>query len=108
MHSEIKINKPLKVISKFEKTSQLYFAIVLGIKDFCKKNNIIKVHFGLSGGIDSALVAVLAKEALGSENVTAIALPGPFNSEESFLVAKKLSENLSLNFLKIVSVMVFR
>jgi NAD+ synthase (glutamine-hydrolysing) len=74
-------------------------ALVLGIRDYCAKIGINKIHFGLSGGIDSALVACLATEAIGSENVTAIALPGPFNAPESYTLAKQLSEDLKINFL---------
>ena len=69
-------------------------AILLGIRDFCKKTGIQKVHLGSSGGIDSALVACLAVDALGPENVTTIALPGPFNDPNSARWAKELSQQL--------------
>lgn len=73
-------------------------ALTLGIRDYCFKIGIQKIHLGLSGGIDSALVACLAADAIGAENVTGIALPGPFNAPESYTLAKQLSENLKINF----------
>jgi NAD+ synthase (glutamine-hydrolysing) len=73
-------------------------ALILGIRDYCAKIGIQKIHLGLSGGIDSALVACLAAEAIGAENVTGIALPGPFNAPESYTLAKRLSDNLKINF----------
>ncbi len=75
-------------------------ALVLGIRDFVTKTGLNKVHFGLSGGIDSALVACLAVEALGPNNVKAVALPGPFNADESLKLAEKLAKNLGIEFLK--------
>ena len=71
-------------------------ALVLGIRDFCAKTKNTKVHFGLSGGIDSAVVACLAVDALGADNVHAIALPTKFNSRESLKLAQKLAKNLEV------------
>lgn len=79
-------------------TVKLKQALVLGIRDYCDKNNFKKIHLGLSGGIDSALVACLACDALGSNRVTSIALPGPFSSQESFDLALELSQNLKCQF----------
>lgn len=76
-------------------------ALVLGIRDFCRKIGINKVHLGLSGGIDSALVACLAVDALGPNNVCCIAMPSLFNAKESLSLAKSLSENLGCKFLNI-------
>lgn len=69
-------------------------ALVLGIRDFCRKVGIQKIHLGLSGGIDSAVAICLAVEALGSGNVTAIALPGPFSASKSLSLAEVLAKNL--------------
>ena len=69
-------------------------SLILGIKDFVKKAGYSHVHLGLSGGIDSALVACLAVEALGPQSVTAIAMPGPFSTKLSFSLAEKLAQNL--------------
>lgn len=84
-----------------DETSKLRQALVLGIRDFCKKNSFKKIHFGSSGGIDSALLACLACEALGSSRVTSIALPGPFSTNESFDLALKLAQNLKCQFLNV-------
>ncbi|MES2770296.1 MAG: NAD+ synthase [Bdellovibrionota bacterium] len=73
-------------------------ALVLGIKDYCNKNGFKKIHLGLSGGIDSALVACLACDALGPNRVTTIALPGPFSSQVSFDLALQLAQNLKCQF----------
>ena len=75
-------------------------AIVLGIKDFVKKAGYEHVHLGLSGGIDSALVASLAVEALGPDSVTVMALPGPFSTHLSYRLAQELTQNLGCQFLE--------
>ena len=77
-------------------SSQDYSAIVLGLRDYVLKSNFKKVVIGLSGGIDSALVAVMAVDALGSDNVFCLALPSKFNSMESLDDARQLSENLGI------------
>ncbi len=76
-------------------------ALITGIYDFCKKIGISKVHLGLSGGVDSALVAALAVDALGSQNVSVFALPTHFNSIESYQSAQKLASNIGLELKKI-------
>lgn len=80
---------------------ELRRALVLGIKDFCNKTGLKKVHLGLSGGIDSAVVVALAVDALGPANVTGIALPGPFNSPKSYTLAKQLANNLGIDFISV-------
>lgn len=81
---------------KTDSTEQLRKALVLGIRDFTQKIGLKKVHLGLSGGIDSAVVACLAVDALGPNNVKLFALPSEFNKPESFSLAEKLSKNLKL------------
>lgn len=71
-------------------------ALVLGLRDFMKKTGFTKIHLGLSGGIDSALVACLAVDAAGPSNVTGILLPGPFTSSESLKWANQLANNLGI------------
>lgn len=78
-------------------SEQLRKALTLGIRDFCQKVGIEKVHFGLSGGIDSAVVACLAVDALGPGRVKCFALPGPFSSSESLDLAQKLAKNLNID-----------
>lgn len=75
-------------------------ALVLGIRDFLRKIGIKKVHLGLSGGIDSALVACLAADAMGPMNVTAVALPGPFTSRESKDWTVQLANNLGIRLIE--------
>ena len=62
---------------------QIHAALLLGLKDYVRKNRFSKVAIGLSGGIDSAVVAALAAEALGAENVTGITLPSRYNKSET-------------------------
>jgi len=76
----------------------IYEAILLGLKDYVQKNRFKKVVLGLSGGIDSALVAAFAADALGPEAVIGVAMPGPFSSPQSLRDAKALAENLGIEF----------
>ena len=71
-------------------------ALVLGLRDFCHKTGLQKVHLGLSGGVDSALVACLAVESLGSENVQALYLPGPYSSDLSEKLAHQLAHAIGI------------
>ncbi len=71
-------------------------ALVLGIRDYAAKCGFSKVHLGLSGGIDSALVAVLAVEALGPGNVAVLGMPSRYSSEGSVTDARGLAANLGL------------
>ena len=76
---------------------RIYSALILGLRDYVSKNDFQNVVIGLSGGIDSALVATIAADALGIKNVRLIALPSKYNSSQSFIDAKNLSDNLSIN-----------
>lgn len=69
-------------------------ALVLGIRDYAQKNGFQKVVLGLSGGIDSSLVAALACEALGAENLLCVMMPSPFSSEGSIKDSEELVRNL--------------
>lgn len=69
-------------------------ALVLGIRDYARKNRFSKAVLGLSGGIDSALVAALTAEAIGAENLLCVMMPSPFSSEGSVKDSEKLIENL--------------
>src|SRR5437016_1706194 len=71
-------------------------ALVLGIRDYARKNNFTKVVFGLSGGLDSAVVAALAADALGAENVLAVMMPSPYSSRGSIDDSIDLSERLGI------------
>ncbi len=76
---------------------ELYSALVLGVRDYFSKLGFKKAALGLSGGIDSAVVACIAKEALGKENVLALALPSQFSSPLSFKDALGLVKNLGIS-----------
>lgn len=78
------------------KEGRIYNCCILGIRDYLAKNNFEKVVIGMSGGIDSALVACMAVDALGSKNVKLVALPSKFNSQESFDDANECSKNLGI------------
>ena len=80
------------------KNESLYSALKLGLFDYVSKNNFEKVLVGLSGGIDSALTATIAVDALGSNNVVGVALPSKYNTEESLIDARLLAENLDIEF----------
>ncbi|MFZ3230172.1 MAG: NAD+ synthase [Pseudobdellovibrio sp.] len=90
-------------IKKESDTSLLRKALILGLRDFVRKVGLKKVHFGLSGGIDSAVLACLSVDAFGPQNVNLFALPTKFNSKESFELAERLAKNLSIN-LKTISI----
>jgi NAD+ synthase (glutamine-hydrolysing) len=76
----------------------IYEACVLGIKDYINKTGFKKVVLGLSGGIDSAVVACLAADALGSKNVNAIMMPTIYTSEASITDAEELAKRLDINY----------
>lgn len=83
--------------------SEIEAALILGLKDYVEKCGFSTVVLGLSGGVDSALVAYLAKEALGAKNVYAYMLPSEFTSEASLVDAKELAVNLGINY-EIISI----
>ncbi len=77
----------------------IYHALALGTRDYVQKCGFRKVVVGLSGGIDSALVATIASDALGPENVVGVSMPGPYSSEGSIRDAKQLAKNLGIELL---------
>ena len=93
--SELDLPQSAQLLSKNE---SLYSALKLGLFDYVSKNNFEKVLVGLSGGIDSALTATIAVDALGSDNVVGVALPSKYNTEESLVDARLLAENLDIEF----------
>ena len=76
----------------------VYQALVLGTRDYIRKCGFSKVLIGLSGGIDSALTAVIAVEAVGKENVTGVGMPGPYSSDHSVSDAREMAEKLGIRF----------
>ncbi len=92
---------PQRIESRLEQPEEIYTALVLGTRDYVHKNGFKEVIIGLSGGIDSSLVAVIAADALGSENVTGISMPSGYSSEHSKSDAQQLAENLGIRYLTI-------
>ncbi len=75
---------------------EIWQALVLGVRDYARKCRFSKVVLGLSGGIDSAIVAAIATAALGKENVLGVLMPSPYSSEHSISDALALAENLGI------------
>ena len=84
-----------------EPIAEVYDALVLGTSDYVAKNGFEKVIIGLSGGIDSSVVAAIAADALGAENVVGITMPSKFNTPETIADAQKLADNLGITFLAV-------
>jgi NAD+ synthetase len=76
-------------------------ALVLGIRDYLRKTGFKEAIVGMSGGVDSSLVACLAAEALGPANVTGVGMPGPFNAPYSLLDAQELARRIGIRFLTV-------
>jgi NAD+ synthase (glutamine-hydrolysing) len=76
-----------------------YKALVCGTRDYVRKCGFSKVVVGLSGGVDSALVVTVAVDAVGAENVLGVGMPGPYSSEGSLRDARKIAENLGVEFI---------
>lgn len=102
-------NNEVEAISEVEanfknppKEQVIFEALVLGLRDYLSKTGAAeKVILGLSGGIDSALTAVVGKEALGAENVIAVTMPSEFSSEGSVSDSEKLAQNLGIELMEI-------
>jgi NAD+ synthase (glutamine-hydrolysing) len=88
-------NKPL------DRFAEIYAALVLGTGDYIRKNGFQRVLIGLSGGIDSALTAAVAVDALGEKAVVGVAMPSQYSSKGSLEDAKALAKNLGIQFLTI-------
>jgi len=91
-------NYPEIIVPSFVEEASIFKGLIMGTRDYILKCGFKKALLGLSGGIDSALVAVIAREALGSQNVMGVSMPSPFTSEMSREDAEKLAENLGIRF----------
>ncbi len=97
-YSVVDLGAPRKVALDVDLMQEIEEALVLGIRDYLRKCGFSRVHLGLSGGIDSALVAALAAKALGPEAVVAFGLPSRYSSEGSVNDARKLCENIGVKY----------
>ena len=88
--------------------AEVYEALVLGTRDYVRKNGFTHVVIGLSGGIDSSLVAALAVEALGRENVSGVTMPSPYSSTGTRNDARRLARNLGIDFQTLPITPIFR
>jgi NAD+ synthase (glutamine-hydrolysing) len=85
----------------YNRDEEMFNAIVLGVRDYFRKTGFKRAFIGLSGGIDSSLVAAIAATALGKENVTGVSMPSRFSSDHSKSDAKQLADNLGIEYLAI-------
>jgi NAD+ synthase (glutamine-hydrolysing) len=90
-----------KVAEPLDELEQMRLALELGLRDYVEKNSFSEVVIGVSGGIDSALTAALAVEALGPDRVHAVSMPSRFSSEETRRDARLLAESLGTSFLEL-------
>ncbi len=95
---DTKARAPAEVTPVEDDVAAMWHALVLGTRDYVRKCGFSKVLVGLSGGIDSALVAAIAVEALGADNVLGVGMPSEYSSLGSIDDAKKLAKNLGIRF----------
>ena len=88
--------EPVGVAPRLSEIAEVWDALVLGTRDFVRKNGFADVVIGLSGGIDSALVAAIAVEALGPEHVHGVLMPSRYSSDHSITDAEELADNLGI------------
>ena len=98
---ESKKEIPVRLKTVLSKVEEMYKALVLGTKDYVQKNGFQKVVIGLSGGIDSALVAAIAVAAVGKENVIGVTMPSQYTSKGTKSDAVKLAKNLEIKLIEI-------
>ena len=87
-----------ELVELLDPHAELYEALVLGTRDYCAKNGFTDVVIGLSGGIDSTIVAAIAVDALGAEHVHGVSMPSRYSSEHSKSDAALLAENLGIDY----------
>lgn len=87
-----------EIAEPMEVHAEVWEAIVRGFKDYCERVGLPKIILGLSGGIDSAVAAVVAVDALGPDAVWGVGMPGPYSSDGSVTDARALAENLGIRF----------
>ncbi|MGH2726240.1 MAG: nitrilase-related carbon-nitrogen hydrolase, partial [Actinomycetota bacterium] len=90
---------PARSRRSMDPIEEVYSALLLGTRDYVRKNAFSSVVVGLSGGIDSSLTAVIASDALGAENVLGVSMPSRYSAPSSLEDAKELATNLGIDFL---------
>ena len=90
-------SNPAEIVDSMSGDDELYEALVVGTRDYCRKNGFSDVVIGLSGGIDSTLVACIAVDALGAEHVHGVAMPSRYSSDHSLSDAEVLAKNLGID-----------
>jgi NAD+ synthase (glutamine-hydrolysing) len=98
---EIPANGAAPLAAPLADLAEVYGALVLGLRDYVAKNGFRHVGLALSGGIDSALVALLAADAIGTENVSCVVMPSPHSSDETQADARTIAANLGVEALEI-------
>jgi len=106
--SRRKPSLPKRENRPMDRLEEIYTALVLGTGDYIRKNGFKSVLIGLSGGIDSAITATIAVDALGKESVVGVAMPSQYSSNESLEDARRLAENLGIRFLTIPITEIFQ
>lgn len=99
---------PTRNKEPLDRIPEIYSALVLGTRDYIRKNGFQTVLIGLSGGIDSALTATLAVDALGEKGVVGVAMPSQYSSKESLEDARTLAQNLGIQLLTIPIAKIFQ
>jgi NAD+ synthase (glutamine-hydrolysing) len=105
---EKRVSLPKRDSKPLDHLAEIYSALVLGTGDYVRKNRFDKVLIGLSGGIDSALTAAVATDALGKKGVVGVAMPSHYSSKESVEDARLLAKNLGIRFLTIPITEIFQ
>ena len=98
---EIPPAAPARLAEPLSDLAEVYGALVLGLRDYVRKNGFRHVGLALSGGIDSALVALLAVDAIGAENVSCVVMPSPHSSDETQSDARTIAANLGAEAIEI-------
>jgi NAD+ synthase (glutamine-hydrolysing) len=99
---------PARTTAFLDRDAEVYAALVTGTRDYVRKNGFRRVVIGLSGGIDSALTAAIAVDALGREGVVGVSMPSPFSSAGTRADARRVAKNLGIEFLTLPMTSAYR
>jgi len=107
-HSKVVALLDHKLSSSITEPEEIYRALVLGVKDYARKNSFSQVLVGISGGIDSALTALIARDALGASKVVGVMMPSPYTSSASKQDSKALAKRLGIALLNLPITALFK